>query len=78
MKCSPYILNSFPVIYFPQDETEYRDKLSPIGISLNYSLDESTFSNGFTVNPILNYYQESIVGEKVWVSPTYMLCIVNN
>ncbi|KAL8165130.1 UNVERIFIED_CONTAM: integrin subunit alpha 8 [Gekko kuhli] len=51
----------------PSDETEYRDKLSPIGISLNYSLDESTFSNGFAVNPILNYYQESIVGEKAYI-----------
>lgn len=78
IKCSPFILKHFLVIYSPQDETEYRDKLSPIGISLNYSLDESTFSNGFAVNPVLNYYQESIVGEKVWVSPTYMLFIVNN
>ncbi|XP_015279239.1 PREDICTED: integrin alpha-8 [Gekko japonicus] len=54
------------VVYL-RDETEYRDKLSPIGISLNYSLDESTFSNGFAVNPILNYYQESIVGEKAYI-----------
>uniref|UniRef100_A0ACB8FVD7 Uncharacterized protein n=1 Tax=Sphaerodactylus townsendi TaxID=933632 RepID=A0ACB8FVD7_9SAUR len=54
------------VVYL-KDESEFRDKLSPIGISLNYSLDESTFSSGFAVNPVLNYYQESIVGEKAYI-----------
>lgn len=53
------------VIYLSQDENEFRDKLSPISISLNYSLDESTFSDGLAVNPILNYYQESTILEQV-------------
>uniref|UniRef100_A0A670IXZ8 Integrin subunit alpha 8 n=1 Tax=Podarcis muralis TaxID=64176 RepID=A0A670IXZ8_PODMU len=54
------------VVYL-RDETEYRDKLSPISISLNYSLDESTFSDGSAVDPILNYYQENYIGEQAYI-----------
>uniref|UniRef100_A0A803TYF2 Integrin subunit alpha 8 n=1 Tax=Anolis carolinensis TaxID=28377 RepID=A0A803TYF2_ANOCA len=54
------------VVYL-RDETEFRDKLSPINVTLNYSLDESTFSDGLTVNPILNYYQENIVGKQAYI-----------
>ncbi|XP_051856092.1 integrin alpha-8 [Antechinus flavipes] len=50
-----------------RDETEFRDKLSPINISLNYSLDESTFEEGFAVKPILNFYRESIVNEQAHI-----------
>uniref|UniRef100_A0ABI7YRP9 Integrin subunit alpha 8 n=1 Tax=Felis catus TaxID=9685 RepID=A0ABI7YRP9_FELCA len=51
------------VVYL-RDETEFRDKLSPINISLNYSLDESTFKEGLDVKPILNYYKENTVTEQ--------------
>uniref|UniRef100_A0A8C8RDR5 Integrin subunit alpha 8 n=1 Tax=Pelusios castaneus TaxID=367368 RepID=A0A8C8RDR5_9SAUR len=54
------------VVYL-RDETEFRDKLSPISISLNYSLDESTFIEGLAVKPILNYYQESTVSEQAYI-----------
>uniref|UniRef100_A0ABM5GNK7 Integrin alpha-8 isoform X2 n=1 Tax=Pogona vitticeps TaxID=103695 RepID=A0ABM5GNK7_9SAUR len=54
------------VVYL-RDETEFRDKLSPIHITLNYSLDESAFSHDLTVNPILNYYQENVIGEQAYI-----------
>ncbi|XP_044534855.1 integrin alpha-8 [Gracilinanus agilis] len=54
-------------IIYLRDETEFRDKLSPINISLNYSLDESTFEEGLAVKPILNFYRESIVNEQAHI-----------
>ncbi|KAM8980889.1 integrin alpha-8 [Sarcophilus harrisii] len=54
-------------IIYLRDETEFRDKLSPINISLNYSLDESTFEDGLAVKPILNFYRESIVNEQAHI-----------
>uniref|UniRef100_A0A2K5PAS3 Integrin subunit alpha 8 n=1 Tax=Cebus imitator TaxID=2715852 RepID=A0A2K5PAS3_CEBIM len=54
-------------IIYLRDETEFRDKLSPINISLNYSLDESTFKEGLEVKPILNYYRENIVSEQAHI-----------
>uniref|UniRef100_A0A674HWE8 Integrin subunit alpha 8 n=1 Tax=Terrapene triunguis TaxID=2587831 RepID=A0A674HWE8_9SAUR len=54
------------VVYL-RDETEFRDKLSPISVSLNYSLDESTFVDDLAVKPILNYYQESTVREQAYI-----------
>lgn len=50
-----------------QDETEFRDKLSPININFNYSLDESSFEDSLTVKPILNYYQKNSLAEQVWI-----------
>ncbi|KAJ8788732.1 hypothetical protein J1605_005028 [Eschrichtius robustus] len=54
-------------IVYLRDETEFRDKLSPINISLNYSLDESTFKEGLEVKPILNYYRENVVTEQAHI-----------
>uniref|UniRef100_A0A7M4F088 Integrin subunit alpha 8 n=1 Tax=Crocodylus porosus TaxID=8502 RepID=A0A7M4F088_CROPO len=54
------------VVYL-RDETEFRDKLSPISVSLNYSLDESTSVDSLAVKPILNYYQESTVTEQAYI-----------
>uniref|UniRef100_A0A8I3WGA9 Integrin alpha-8 n=1 Tax=Callithrix jacchus TaxID=9483 RepID=A0A8I3WGA9_CALJA len=54
-------------IVYLRDETEFRDKLSPINISLNYSLDESTFKEGLEVKPILNYYRENVVSEQAHI-----------
>ncbi|XP_048223419.1 integrin alpha-8 [Perognathus longimembris pacificus] len=50
-----------------RDEAEFRDKLSPINISLNYSLDESTFNEGLEVKPILNHYRDNIVTEQAHI-----------
>uniref|UniRef100_F7HGW0 Integrin alpha-8 n=1 Tax=Macaca mulatta TaxID=9544 RepID=F7HGW0_MACMU len=54
-------------IVYLRDEIEFRDKLSPINISLNYSLDESTFKEGLEVKPILNYYRENVVSEQAHI-----------
>uniref|UniRef100_A0A8C9ADU8 Integrin alpha-8 n=1 Tax=Prolemur simus TaxID=1328070 RepID=A0A8C9ADU8_PROSS len=54
-------------IVYLRDETEFRDKLSPINISLNYSLNESTFKEGVEVKPILNYYRENVVSEEAHI-----------
>uniref|UniRef100_A0A8C2R836 Integrin alpha-2 domain-containing protein n=1 Tax=Capra hircus TaxID=9925 RepID=A0A8C2R836_CAPHI len=54
------------VVYL-RDETEFRDKLSPINISLNYSLDESTFQEDLEVKPILNYYRDNVVTEQAHI-----------
>ncbi|KFQ44819.1 Integrin alpha-8, partial [Nestor notabilis] len=54
-------------LVYLRDETEYRDKLSPININLNYSLDESSFEDSLTVKPILNYYQKSSLTEQAYI-----------
>ncbi|XP_069314997.1 integrin alpha-8 isoform X2 [Eulemur rufifrons] len=54
-------------IVYLRDETEFRDKLSPINISLNYSLNESTFKEGLELKPILNYYRENVVSEQAHI-----------
>lgn len=50
-----------------RDETEFRDKLSPINISLNYSLDDSTFKDSLEVKPILNHYRDNVVTEQAHI-----------
>nr|XP_010589007.1 integrin alpha-8 [Loxodonta africana] len=55
------------LIVYLRDETEFRDKLSPINISLNYSLDESIFKEGLAVKPILNYYRVNAVSEQAHI-----------
>ncbi|NWI48887.1 ITA8 protein, partial [Calyptomena viridis] len=54
-------------LVYLRDETEFRDKLSPININLNYSLDESSFEDSLTVKPILNYYQKSSLTEQAYI-----------
>ncbi|XP_036044609.1 integrin alpha-8 isoform X2 [Onychomys torridus] len=54
-------------IVYLRDETEFRDKLSPINISLNYSLDDSTFKDGLEVKPILNHYRDNVVTEQAHI-----------
>ncbi|ELW47406.1 Integrin alpha-8 [Tupaia chinensis] len=54
-------------IVYLRDETEFRDKLSPINISLNYSLDESSFKESLEVKPILNHYRENVVSEQAHI-----------
>uniref|UniRef100_A0A8C4P374 Integrin alpha-8 n=1 Tax=Dromaius novaehollandiae TaxID=8790 RepID=A0A8C4P374_DRONO len=54
-------------LVYLRDETEFRDKLSPININLNYSLDESSFEDNLVVKPILNYYQKSSITEQAYI-----------
>ncbi|CAH7294024.1 Itga8 [Phodopus roborovskii] len=54
-------------IVYLRDETEFRDKLSPINISLNYSLDDSIFKDGLEVRPILNHYRDNVVTEQAHI-----------
>ncbi|KFP60748.1 Integrin alpha-8, partial [Cariama cristata] len=54
-------------LVYLRDETEFRDKLSPININFNYSLDESNFEDSLTVKPILNYYQKNSVTEQAYI-----------
>ncbi|XP_066172878.1 integrin alpha-8 [Sylvia atricapilla] len=54
-------------LVYLRDETEFRDKLSPININFNYSLDESSFEDGLTVKPILNYYQKNSLAEQAYI-----------
>uniref|UniRef100_A0A8C0V3K3 Integrin subunit alpha 8 n=1 Tax=Cyanistes caeruleus TaxID=156563 RepID=A0A8C0V3K3_CYACU len=54
-------------LVYLRDETEFRDKLSPININFNYSLDESRFEDSMTVKPILNYYQKNSLAEQAHI-----------
>ncbi|MGH0178186.1 UNVERIFIED_CONTAM: hypothetical protein FKN15_077559 [Acipenser sinensis] len=61
-KTKPQECQNF-VVYL-KDETEFRDKLTPISIGLNYSLDEANPPGGLTLKPILNYYGKSFIHEQ--------------
>ncbi|CAM9389682.1 unnamed protein product [Lampetra planeri] len=50
-----------------RDESEFRDKLSPIVVSLNYSLDEEYNSNHSAVVPILNHYQADHIQKQAYI-----------
>ncbi|XP_051871614.1 integrin alpha-8 [Pristis pectinata] len=52
------------VVYLT-DEKEYRDKLTPITVSLNYSLDESRPSRD--LKPIINYYSETFLQKQAHI-----------
>ncbi|KAI4891823.1 hypothetical protein NFI96_022466, partial [Prochilodus magdalenae] len=39
-----------------RDEGEFRDKLSPISVALNYSLDQTASLPGLELQPILDHY----------------------
>uniref|UniRef100_A0A4W3HLD3 Integrin subunit alpha 8 n=1 Tax=Callorhinchus milii TaxID=7868 RepID=A0A4W3HLD3_CALMI len=54
------------VVYLT-DEKEFRDKLTPIGVNLNYSLDESRPLEGLAVKPILNYYSDTFLQKQAHI-----------
>lgn len=51
-----------------QPEEEFRDKLSPIYISLNFSLDPQAPLDQHGLRPILNYETEQLIKQKVCTS----------
>lgn len=48
-----------------QAEEEFRDKLSPIYISLNFSLDPLAQVDQHGLRPVLNYHTEQFIQQKV-------------
>lgn len=50
-----------------QAEDEFRDKLSPIVISLNFSLDPQSVVAQTALRPVLNYQTEQLIEQKVCV-----------
>lgn len=61
------IMLFFFVGVFLQDETEFRDKLSPITVALNYSLDQTSPLSGLQLRPILDHYSMTLHREQVCV-----------
>ncbi|XP_075067963.1 integrin alpha-8 isoform X2 [Mixophyes fleayi] len=54
------------VVYL-REESEFRDKLTPITVNLNYSLDESVFLGDQDLKPILNRYKEARLQEQAHI-----------
>ncbi|XP_077346975.1 integrin alpha-8 [Lithobates pipiens] len=50
-----------------REESEFRDKLTPITVNLNYSLDESAFLNELELKPILNQFREARLQEQAHI-----------
>lgn len=51
-----------------QGEEEFRDKLSPINISLNFSLDPHVTAAQHHLRPILNYQTQQLIEQTVRIS----------
>lgn len=56
---------TYTVASLLQGEEEFRDKLSPIYISLNFSLDPQATVAQHGLRPILNYQTEQLIEQKV-------------
>ncbi|KAM8967136.1 integrin alpha-8 [Pelodytes ibericus] len=54
------------VVYL-REESEFRDKLTPISVHLNYTLDESAFLGERDLRPILNRYKEASIQEQAHI-----------
>ncbi|XP_069815574.1 integrin alpha-8 [Dendropsophus ebraccatus] len=54
-------------LVYLREEWEFRDKLTPITISLNYSLDESAFLGDQDLKPILNLYKEARIQQQAHI-----------
>lgn len=59
---SPESVNPLPR---PQNESEFRDKLSPIHIALNFSLDPQAPVDSHGLRPVLHYQSKSRIEDKV-------------
>lgn len=49
---------------FLRDEAEFRDKLTPISVALNYSLDQRTAPQTLELRPILDHYSKTFHQEQ--------------
>ncbi|KAG7469998.1 hypothetical protein MATL_G00134920 [Megalops atlanticus] len=50
-----------------REESEFRDKLTPISIALNYSLDETSPLPGLTLRPILDHFGKTFIQEQAFI-----------
>lgn len=50
-----------------RDEKEFRDKLSPIYVSFNYSLDPTAAADSHGLRPILNYHTANVIEQKAQI-----------
>ncbi|XP_064195334.1 integrin alpha-8 [Anguilla rostrata] len=50
-----------------REESEFRDKLTPISMAFNYSLDETSPLPGLTLRPILDHYAKSFIHEQAFI-----------
>lgn len=63
----------FTVLFsLSQAEDEFRDKLSPIVISLNFSLDPRSTVAQTALRPVLNYQTEQLIKQKVCVFLSFL------
>lgn len=51
-----------------QDEKDFRDKLSPIFVALNFSLNPQSAADRYSLRPILNYQTAELIEQKVRTS----------
>uniref|UniRef100_A0AAY4DTP9 Integrin alpha-2 domain-containing protein n=1 Tax=Denticeps clupeoides TaxID=299321 RepID=A0AAY4DTP9_9TELE len=52
---------------FLRDEAEFRDKLTPISMTLNYSLHESVTHPGQSLRPILDHYSKTFHQDQAYI-----------
>uniref|UniRef100_A0A672G165 Integrin, alpha 5 (fibronectin receptor, alpha polypeptide) n=1 Tax=Salarias fasciatus TaxID=181472 RepID=A0A672G165_SALFA len=50
-----------------RDEKDFRDKLSPIFVALNFSLDPKAAADSHSLRPILNYQTASVIEQKAQI-----------
>lgn len=61
----PLHLNCDWNVCFPQDESEFRDKLTPITIFMEYRLDYRTAADATGLHPILNQFTPANMSRQV-------------
>ncbi|KAE8596150.1 hypothetical protein XENTR_v10015988 [Xenopus tropicalis] len=54
-------------LVYLREESEFRDKLTPISVNLNYSLDESAYLGDQELKPILNRYKKATIQEQAHI-----------
>lgn len=65
--CTNGVYSSTVLFSVLQAEDEFRDKLSPIVISLNFSLDPQATVAQTALRPVLNYQTQQLIEQKVCV-----------
>lgn len=54
------------LFFLLQDEKDFRDKLSPIHVSFNYTLDPNAAADSHGLRPILNNQTKNVMEQKVF------------